>query len=121
VEDAAVVGGVRLAVIARHGFAGLVTTARMRDFDEARAYSVPCWCRGETPLAGSAQAMPVATNVPLALGRATVLPGDLIHASDAGAIIIPAKDIERVLELAEEIERADAQRVAKATSERPLR
>lgn len=113
-DDAAVAGGIRLARVAAAGFRGIVTTARLRDFDEARALDLGLWCRGESPMAGSAQAMPVATNVPIALDGATVMPGDIIHASSAGAVIIPAKDLARVLELAEEIERADAERAKKA-------
>ncbi|HUR67631.1 MAG TPA: RraA family protein [Candidatus Thermoplasmatota archaeon] len=113
-EDAAIVGGVRLAMMEARGYAGLVTTARMRDFDEARATSLACWCGGETPLAGSASAMPVAVNVPLALGNATVLPGDFVYAGSAGVVIVPARDVERVLGLAEEIEAEDAARVRKA-------
>lgn len=114
VEHAAMAGGVRLAMIERLGLRGLLTTARMRDFDEAGAYAFATYCRGETPMAGSAEAMPVATNVPIALDGATVMPGDFVHASDAGAVVIPAKDLARVLDLAEEIEKTDAERVAKA-------
>lgn len=113
VEHAAVAGGIRLTTMVSLGLAGLVTTARMRDFDEARGLPLACWCRGETPMAGSAQAMPVATNVPIALDGATILPGDLLHVSDAGAVVIPAKDLARALDLAEEIERADAERAKK--------
>ena len=112
-DDAAVAGGIRLLQIARAGFAGLVTSARLRDLDEARAMDLALWCRGETPFAGSAQAMPVATQIPIALGNATVMPGDHLYASDAGAVIIPARDLERVLSLAAEIERADAERARK--------
>lgn len=114
VEHAAMAGGVRLAMVERLGLRGLLTTARMRDFDEARGYAFATYCRGETPMAGSAESMPVATGVPIALDGATVLPGDLVHASEAGAVVIPAKDLVRVLDLAEEIEAADAARVAKA-------
>lgn len=108
-EDAAVVGGVRLARVASLGFAGVITTARVRDFAEIRDLAV--YCRGETPLAGSSEAMPVATNVPIALDGATVVPGDFVYADAAGAIVIPAKDVDKVLAMAAEIEAADAERV----------
>lgn len=114
VEDAAVAGGIRLARIADAGFRGLLTTARMRDLDEAAASPLAIYCRGETPLAGSSQAMPVATQVPLALDGATVVPGDFVYASGAGAIIVPAKDVEGVLDLAAQIEAEDASRLRRS-------
>lgn len=118
-EESAVAGGVRLALVEALGLAGLLTTARLRDFDEARGYAFAAWCRGETPMAGSAQSMPVAANVPLALDGATVMPGDHVYADDAGAIVVPAADVERALEMARDIEREDAARVAKARATRP--
>lgn len=113
-ENSAVAGGVRLALVERLGLAGLVTTARLRDFEEVKRYPFAAYSRGETPMAGSAEAMPVASNVPVALGEATVLPGDFVFADAAGAVIIPAADIDRVLTLAVEIEAQDAERVRRA-------
>lgn len=111
-EESAVVGGVRLARVAALGFAGVLTTARIRDFGEVGDLVV--YCRGETPVAGSSRSMPVATDVPLALDGATVVPGDFVYADAAGAIVVPAKDVDHVLALAAEIESADAERARKA-------
>lgn len=113
-ERAAVAGGVRLAHVERLRLAGLLTTARLRDFDEVARYRFAAYCRGETPMAGSAESMPVAANVPVALDDATVLPGDFVYADAAGAVIIPAKDLDKVVELARSIEKDDEARVAKA-------
>lgn len=114
VPDAAVAGGVRLAMLERRRVAGLLTDGRMRDFDEARTYSFAAYCRGETVFAGSAESIPVAAGIPVALGGATVLPGDYVYADDAGAVILPAGDVERALDLAVGIEAEDAERVKKA-------
>lgn len=113
-EHAAVAGGVRLAHVERLRLAGLLTTARLRDFGEIARYRFAAYCRGETPLAGSAEAMPVAANVPVALDGATVVPGDYVYVDASGAVVIPAKDLEKVLELARQIEKDDEARVAKA-------
>ena len=113
-EDSAVVGGVRLARVQALGFTGVLTTARVRDLAEAAASLVTVYCRGETPLAGSSEAMPVATNVPIALDGATVMPGDVVYADDAGAIVIPAKDLDRALDMAVEIEAEDVERARRA-------
>ncbi|HVM45762.1 MAG TPA: RraA family protein [Candidatus Thermoplasmatota archaeon] len=118
-EESAVAGGVRLALVEALGLAGLLTSARLRDFDEARGYAFAAYCGGETPMAGSAQSMPVATGVPVALGGATVLPEDYVYASEAGAVVIPGQDLHRVLDLALDVEREDAARVAKARKARP--
>lgn len=111
--DAAVAGGVRLALVEAMGLAGVLTTARLRDFDEVRAYGFAAYARGETPIAGSGEAMPCAVNVPVALDGATVMPGDIVYADASGVIIIPAADLGRVIESARQIEREDAARVAK--------
>ncbi|HET6404978.1 MAG TPA: RraA family protein [Candidatus Thermoplasmatota archaeon] len=113
-ERAAAVGGIRLTRAAALGFSGVLTTARIRDFREAAASPLTVYCRGETPLAGSSEAMPVATDIPLALDDATVLPGDFVYADDAGAVILPAKDVDRALELAAQIEAQDVERAKAA-------
>ena len=112
--DAAVAGGVRLAMLERHACAGLLTDARLRDFHEVRAYSFAAYCRGATPRAGSLDAMVGAVNVPVAIGGATVLPGDHVYADEAGAIVIPRGDAVRVIDAALEVEARDAERVKKA-------
>lgn len=111
--DAAVAGGVRLAMVGALGLSGVLTTSKLRDFDEVRRYPFAVYCRGETPVAGSSEAMPAATNVPVALDGATVMPGDHVYADAAGAIVIPARDVDRVLDLAADIEREDAARAEK--------
>lgn len=114
--DAAVAGGVRLALLARHECAGLVTDARLRDHDEVRGYAFAAYCRGETARAGSLDAMPVATNVPVPLGGATVMPGDYVYADAGGVVIIPRASVAAVIEAAIDIEARDAERVKKALS-----
>lgn len=105
---AAVAGGKRLATLERDGLAGLLTNGRLRDFDEVRAYSFVAYCAGETTFAGSREIMPVAANVPVSLGTATVLPGDYVYADASGAVVIPRADLVRVLHTALAIEEADA-------------
>lgn len=112
--DGAVAGGIRLAYLERARVAGLVTDGRLRDFGEAAGYSFATFCRGETVFAGSAEIMPIAVGVPVVLGGATVLPGDFVYVDAAGAVIVPAADVERVVALAVETEEEDARRLAKA-------
>lgn len=109
--DAAVAGGKRLALLEGDGLAGLLTNARLRDFDEVRAYRFVAYCAGETPYAGSREVMPVTSGVPVAFGPVTVIPGDFVFADTAGAVVVPAASLERALALAEELEKEDARAV----------
>jgi regulator of RNase E activity RraA len=74
----------RLAFVETLGSKGVLTTARMRDLGEAPGSPLALYPRGEAPLVGSAEAMPVATGITIALDGATVLPGDFVHASARG-------------------------------------
>lgn len=112
--DGAVAGGIRLAHLEKAGVAGLLTDGRLRDFGEAARCSFAAYCRGETIFAGSAEIMPIAVGGPVVVGGATVFPGDCVYADAAGAVVIPRRDLDRVLDLAVETEQEDAKRLAKA-------
>lgn len=112
--DGAVAGGIRLAHLERARVAGLLTDGRLRDFAEAGRYAFASYCRGETVFAGSAEIMPVAVNVPVVVGGVTVFPGDYVYVDGAGAVVIPARDLGRALDLAVETEQEDAARLSKA-------
>lgn len=114
--DAAVAGGVRLAMLERLGAAGLLTDARLRDYDEVRGYRFAAYCRGETPRAGSLDVIVGAVNVPVAMDGTTILSGDYVYADAAGAVIIPRADLAAAIDLALDIETKDAERVKKALS-----
>lgn len=111
--DAAVAGAIRLTRIARLGFAGVVTTARIRDYDEAADLELGVYCRGEQLKAGSREIMAVPGNVPVTLDDATVLPGDHLYVDRAGAVVVPAGDVEALLGEAVAIEEEDAERAAR--------
>lgn len=111
--EAAVAGGTRLARAERDALAGILTDGRLRDFDEVVAYRFAAYCRGETPHAGSALVMPLAVNVPIVLGGATVFPGDHAFADGAGAVILPGGHLDELLDAAVAVEEADAAKVAR--------
>lgn len=106
-HDTSIGGGVKLSRLHNHGVAGLVTDARIRDFDELARYSPAFYCSGEAVQAGSHMLMPVAVNVPVSLRGTTIVPGDFVYADRAGAVVIPAPHIDRVLELARDIDAND--------------
>ncbi len=51
---------------------------------------------------------PHQANVPVVLRRVGVLPGAYVFADDSGAAVIPAAEVERVIEGARAVQREDA-------------
>lgn len=106
-HDVSVGGGAKFSRLQNHRLAGLVTDARIRDFEELAALDPVFYCHGEAVRAGTAQLMPVAANVPVSLGGTTVLPGDYIYADGAGVVVIPGGALDQVLQSAAVIEAED--------------
>lgn len=102
-HDVSVGGGAKFSRLHNHRLAGLVTDARIRDFDELAAYDPVFYCRGEALQAGARDLMTLAANVPVSLYGATVVPGDYVYADSSGVVIIPAGYLEQVLRSAAEI------------------
>ena len=74
------------------GGAGILVDGYIRDWPKVRELDVPLWTRGATPnYASQSGQFPWAYNVPVALSRVLVIPGDILIADDDGAVIIPAK------------------------------
>ena len=81
------------------GGAGIVVDGCIRDWPRVRPMNVPLWTRGFTPnYASQGTLFPWAYNVPVALGRVLVMPGDIMIADDDGAVVIPAGMAATVLE-----------------------
>ncbi|HVU31617.1 MAG TPA: RraA family protein [Sphingomicrobium sp.] len=100
-------GSVKFSRLHNRRLAGLVTDARVRDFEALAALEPIFYCRGETVEAGTTKLMPVAANVPVSLSGTTVLPGDYIHADRSGALVIPSQHVRQVLEAAAMIDAKD--------------
>jgi len=80
--------------------AGLVIDGSVRDLDEIAGMEMPLYFRSATPtwlqrvtLAG--------WNVPIRIGGATVLPGDLVVGDREGVTFIPPSAVEKILDAAE--------------------
>jgi regulator of RNase E activity RraA len=117
--DVSVGGGAKFSRLHNHGLAGLVTDARIRDFNELAAFDPVFYCRGEAVRAGARDLMPVAANVPVSLCGTTVVPGDSIYADSAGVVVIPAGHLEQVLRSATEIHAEDKAVLAVIQQEDP--
>lgn len=103
------VGEMLVRYFGGRGGAGIVVDGRTRDSGKTRELDVPMWTTGATPhYASQGELFPWAYDVPVAVGRALVLPGDLIVADDDGAVVVPQRLAEQVLALSEQHEEWEA-------------
>ena len=110
-------GGTKLARLQLHGLAGLLTDGRLRDFAELRQYDFAAYCAGEATRWGGDVVTPYQANVPVVLCGVGVLPGSYVFADDSGAAVIPAAEVEQVIEGARTVQREDARARERIASE----
>lgn len=83
-------GDILVRYFMRKGGAGIVVDGRIRDAARIRELGIPVWCTGETPhYASQSELAPWAYDVPVAVGGALCMPGDLIVADDDGPVVVP--------------------------------
>lgn len=111
-------GSTKFSRVQNWGLAGLITSARLRDFELLAQYDPVFYGSGETIKAGSASVMPVASNVAVTLGGVTVYPGDYIRADRAGAVVVPARLVDETFRLASEIDDVEAAAAERIRAER---
>lgn len=83
--------------------AGVIVDGPVRDIDEARTYDFPVYCRALTARTARGRVAEAFTNEPVTIGDVTAHPGDYAIADASGVVIIPAAEIERLLDAAEMI------------------
>jgi 4-hydroxy-4-methyl-2-oxoglutarate aldolase len=79
------------------GVAAILVDAAVRDVVELRALGLPiwaCWVR----VRGAPKAIPGELQAPIAVGGATIRPGDVIVLDADGAVVVAAERVEAVLE-----------------------
>jgi 4-hydroxy-4-methyl-2-oxoglutarate aldolase len=81
------------------GVRGLVTTTGVRDTEELRAMSFPVWSAAVSAQ-GTVKATAGSVNVPVAIGRTVVRPGDVVVADDDGIVLVPRRDSAVAIEAA---------------------
>ncbi|WP_181274544.1 fumarylacetoacetate hydrolase family protein [Brevibacterium oceani] len=81
------------------GAAGVITDGGVRDSAEV-AGILPVFATARNPAVLGRRHVPWESDVAVACGNATVLPGDVIVADDDGAIVIPRDLVEEVLDAA---------------------
>ncbi|MBQ0139913.1 MAG: RraA family protein [Kurthia sp.] len=93
----AVAGDFVISMMQKVGIAGLVVDGVIRDIEAVRALKFPVFCKGTSAVAGVKNGGGK-VNIPIALGEAVVHPGDYIFGDVDGIMVVPANDIDEVLE-----------------------
>ncbi|MEU4431540.1 RraA family protein [Nocardia rhamnosiphila] len=104
--------------VEHHQLAGVLADGRLRDFEQLRGYDFATWCRGEATRWGGDTVMPYGADIAVEIAGVAVIPGDLVYADAAGAVVIPADSLSRVLDEAEAVEREDAEAALQIQDER---
>ncbi|RSN60394.1 fumarylacetoacetate hydrolase family protein [Amycolatopsis sp. WAC 04182] len=88
-----------LALRARYlGAAGVITDGGVRDFEAVAATGLPVFSQGPHPAVLGRKHVPWDTDVAVACGGATVLPGDVIVGDDDGVVVIPPALAEEIVD-----------------------
>jgi regulator of RNase E activity RraA len=101
-------GGILSLAAKLRGIEGVVADGPVRDIDEARAYELPIYSRGLTARTARGRVAEEGTNVAVRIGETTVQPGDYVIADNSAVVFVPAADIARVLDAAEDIAAREA-------------
>jgi len=88
-------------MVATHG-AGLVVDGSVRDLDGIAEIDMPAYFRAADPTP-IGNVMLTGINVPVRIGGATVLPGDLVVGDREGVYFIPPQFVKEVLDRADKI------------------
>ena len=89
----ACVGGAVAYAVRKAGIAGIVVDGFMADIGELRAYGVPVWARGLSPVTTKALGLGGGFCVPVSCGGVSVRPGDAVFADENGVLVLNPADI----------------------------
>lgn len=99
------IGDILARYFLRKGGAGIVVDGRIRDADRIRDLGLPVWSTGTTPhYASQTELFPWAYDVPVAVGGALCMPGDIVIADGDGPVVVPQAMAGAVIESAQDHE-----------------
>jgi regulator of RNase E activity RraA len=106
-EDATVWGDILTGLAHRKGLAGTVIDGANRDTHLCLELGYPIYSRSYSMRTGKDRVQVDAEQVPVTIGQARVLPGDLLRGDADGVVCVPRAREDEVLAAAEEIDRAE--------------
>ncbi|MCI9442324.1 MAG: RraA family protein [Ruminococcus sp.] len=89
------------------GIAGTLIYGVCRDIKDIHKIKYPIFSNGFYMVTGKDRVEVAAINEPVTVAGIKVCPGDLIFGDDTGALAVPFDKVEKVLEIAKEIERKE--------------
>jgi regulator of RNase E activity RraA len=107
VTDAGIFGDILCARMRKRNVAALVTDGVIRDVPGVLGTGLPVWCQGTAAPASVTGLTFVAWQQPIGCGGVAVFPNDVVVADEDGAVLVPAKLVDDVVEAAEEQERLE--------------
>ncbi len=78
------------------GAVGFLTNGSIRDIEGVRSVPLPCWGAGLSPMHGIMTWLDVGS--PVVIDGVTIRTGDVVHADENGALVIPPDVADRVLD-----------------------
>lgn len=106
-EDATVWGDILTALAHRKGLAGTVIDGANRDTQLSLELGYPIFSRSYSMRTGKDRVQVDAEQVPVTIGQARVLPGDILRGDADGVLVIPRDRETEILDVAEDIAAAE--------------
>jgi regulator of RNase E activity RraA len=119
--DVTVWGGIMTEIAASRGIAGTVINGVCRDVSASLTQHYPLFSRGRFMRTGKDRVRLVAVGGPVTVSGVEILPGTFICADADGVVAVPAARAERIIEIAQRIERVESDIVAAARTGSTLR
>jgi 4-hydroxy-4-methyl-2-oxoglutarate aldolase len=92
--------------------AGIIVDGAMRDSATLRTVTLPVYARFISPMSGTTDKI-FPTQVPIPCGGVLVNPGDVIFGDDDGLIVASMTELERIVPIAEAIQRMEENALAR--------
>lgn len=102
-------GGVMTRASRKRGVCGAIIDGGIRDTKDILKQEFPIWYRYRTSNGALSRCKLTGYQVPIAIEGVIIKPGDLILADIDGALVVPRKLVETVLERAETIEKNEGE------------
>ena len=119
VQHACLGGGVALS-LAKAGLAGAIIDGPCADPQELRDSGLMVWARGISSITTRTYGIGGAMNVPVSVGGAVAMPGDLVIADEGGIVILPVAEATADIERAIAMQQGERTLLPKVGVEAPL-